>query len=122
MEQYVPTAPYRRLISQFVVAMAALAGKSALEGKIPPSVLGLAEMGQFTPTQPVRDASKVGGKMGGRWRADAAGGTNPFFEQQPGDERGEAVERALRGPRTLYCRTWDRTEFLSARAHGDACV
>ena len=64
----------------------------------------------------------IGGKMGGRWRADAAGGTNPFLEQQPGDERGEAVERALRGPRTLYCRTWDRTEFLSARAHGDACV
>ena len=63
MEQYVPTAPYRRLISQFVVAMAALAGKSALEAKIPPSVLRLAEMAQFTPTQPVRDASRVGGKV-----------------------------------------------------------
>lgn len=33
MEQYVPTAPYRRLISQFVVAMAALAGKIRVGGK-----------------------------------------------------------------------------------------
>ena len=122
MEQYVPTAPYRRLISQFVMAMAALAGKPALAAKIPESVLRLAEMAQFSPTQPIRDQSRDGGKVIYRRGADAAGGTNPFVEQQPGDEHREASERALQRARAVQHGAGDRVEFLSAREHGDACV
>ena len=55
MDQYSPASPYRLLISQFVMAACTISGKAMVESKVPESILKLAEVGVFNPTQPVRD-------------------------------------------------------------------